>query len=92
MSKYIGNFIDKGDESELPHHLRSRPDKRTDLEYFIGTKGKLPRKKTLGCCNLCQNLNNKEICDNCTGWNCKFIVITLEEAIIRREKEKLNVK
>ena len=92
MAKDVGYFIDKGDDGELYHGLRSRPDKRTDLEYFIDT-GKLPRK--IGNCDLCQNLDKIEICNNCTGWANKFIIITLEEVKIRREnekKEKLNVK
>lgn len=83
MAKEIGYFVDKGDDSNLYHPIRSRPDKRTDLEYYIET-GRLPRKS--GCCDLCFNLNKKEICNICTGWDNKFIVITLVEAQKRINK------
>jgi len=87
MAKNVGYFIDKGDDSELYHPLRSRPDKRTDLEYFIETKGQLPRKENLGLCDLCKHLN-QEVCNSCTGWHLSFTIISLKEAERRLLKEK----
>lgn len=91
MAKNIGTFIDKGDDGELYHPIRSRVDKRTDLEYFVETKGKLPRKINLGICDLCKHKNldkTLNVCDSCTSWHLCFTVITLEEAEKRLKKEK----
>lgn len=84
MAKEIGYFIDKGDKLPGSGKIISKIDNRTNLEYYLQT-GRLPHKN--GNCDLCQNEGKKEICDNCTGWEYKFIIITMEEAKARREKE-----
>ena len=86
MAKEVGTFVDLGDDKELPHPLRSRPDNRTNLEYFIQT-GKLPWSQAN--CDLCLNQGKQEVCDKCTGIDCKFISISIEEA---KEKQKTLTK
>jgi hypothetical protein len=82
MYKDVGMFIDKGNDSELYHKIRSRYNKETDVEYYIRT-GKSPRK---GCCDLCKNLETKT-CDSCTLNNLKFEISDMNELKSRRQKE-----
>ena len=89
MANPVGTFIANGDDGELYHPIRSKPDNRTDLEYFIQT-GLLPHRQ--GNCDLCLNKSKVEICAKCTGMNNLFIIITLEEANLRYEKESKNGK